>query len=72
MFLKCTFEENKGISLIAAIDSNVTITRSTFRDNADIHILSYIFCNAMFVNSTFIDNKGKHSTFLTINVDQAT
>ena len=67
IFLECTFEGNKGISLISAKYSNVTITQSTFRGNDVIHILSYLFCNAMFVNSTFTDNESGYASLLEFN-----
>ena len=45
--MKCRFENNVGIGLITAINSNITIVQSTIRGNRnDINgIIELIYCN---------------------------
>ena len=61
---KCTFEDNKGIRLIYATYSNITVVHTTVRNNyidrgTYEQMISFdIYCNAIIVNSTFIHKKG--------------
>ena len=64
MLLECILENNKGMRLISATHSNITIAQSTIRDNyiggessGDMVIFNS-YCNVIIINSAFTGNEG--------------